>query len=196
MAAQEQTPTDAVKGIVLDLVQILANKEMKAPDRAADRLLRIETALRSHVSFEEMAKRSLGLPWGTLTKAEQQVFGNLFIQFLAHSVAGWSFDHALIEKHNEYFNRLVIYLSERREGKFSEVGTKIRSMKTDTQFDFRMVNQAGEWRVYDVIVDYVSVSDNYRAQFANILRPSSDIETPVKNPTPLLSLLETTLKRR
>ena len=196
-AGQETTPTDSVKSTITDLVRVLVNQDMNHPGRSADRLNEIERALRSHVSFDEMARRSLGHPWRELSDIEQQVFANLFIQSLSRSVAGWRFEDPIYGRLGDPSSQLVTYLSERSEGRFSEVATRIRGMKVDTQLDFRLVNQSGDWRIYDVVADYVSVSDNYRSQFANILRMFSfdELSTTIKK-TPLLQLLERTLSRR
>src|SRR6185503_4273239 len=105
----------------------------------------------SHVSFDEMARRSLGHPWSELTAIEQQVFTDLFIQFLAKSVARWKFEDPWYGRVEDYSGQLVTYLSERSEGRFSEVSTRIRSFKADTRIDFRLVNQSGDWRVYDIV---------------------------------------------
>jgi len=197
MAVSPKTPTESVKSTITDLVRVLVDQEMYQPTRSSDRLREIERALRSHVSFEEMARRSLGRPWSDLTEMEQHAFSDLFIQFLARSVSGWRFDNPLYARFHEYSDQFVIYQSERSEGKFSEVRTRLRSLKADTQLDFRLVNQSGDWRVYDVVADYVSVSDNYRAQFANILRlfTFGELEGAL-NENPLLPLLEKALNRR
>jgi phospholipid transport system substrate-binding protein len=39
--------------------------------------------------------------------------------------------------------------------------------------DFRLKNQSGEWRVYDVVIDDASLVRNYRAQFDRIIRDYS-----------------------
>ena len=39
--------------------------------------------------------------------------------------------------------------------------------------DYRLVNRGADWRVYDVVVDGVSLVNNYRGQFTKIIRASS-----------------------
>jgi phospholipid transport system substrate-binding protein len=39
--------------------------------------------------------------------------------------------------------------------------------------DYRLINKGGEWRVYDVIIDGVSLMKNYRGQFSRIIDSSS-----------------------
>ena len=62
-AAAELTPTEAVKSTIAEVVHILDNAELNQPGRAAERRQRIEQVVRDRVSYEEMAKRALGVPW-------------------------------------------------------------------------------------------------------------------------------------
>jgi outer membrane protein OmpA-like peptidoglycan-associated protein len=57
------------------------------------------------------------------------------------------------------------------------VRTTVRARDgSDVQLDYLMDRGAGRWRVYDVIVDGISVVENYRAQFARLARLSSYAE--------------------
>lgn len=192
-AATEPTPTESVKSTLSELIQILDNQDLYQPNRAEERRRQIERTLRSRVSYEAMAKHSLGESWTELNETERQEFGDSFIQFLAKSLAGWTFERdPLANGLNDYADEMVIYLSEHREDSFSEVRTRFRSPKVDTLLDFRLVNQSGNWRVYDVVIDRVSIVSNYRAQFANIIRLFSlaELENEIKKTVPILKLFE------
>ena len=45
--------------------------------------------------------------------------------------------------------------------------------KVEIPLDYRLLNKGVEWRVYDVVVDGVSLVNNYRGQFSKILRTST-----------------------
>ena len=193
VASTEQTPTDSVKTTISELILILGNQELNDPGRAEERRRQIELTLRDRISYEDMAKRSLGTPWAELTETERQEFMELFIQFLAKSLAGWKFEQGRFGNSlNEYAGDLVTYISEQREDRFSEVKTRLRSHKVDTQLDFRLVNHSGHWRVYDIVVDHVSIAGNYRSQFASIIRliSLSELEEKIKKTMPILKLFE------
>ena len=198
VASTEHTPTASVKNTLSELLQILDNQELNQPGRSKERRLQIERTLRSRVSYEEMAKRSLGGPWTDLNDAERQEFADLFVQFLAKSVAGWTIERDPSAKSiNEDHDELVTYLSEQRGDRLSEVRTKLRSHKVDTLLDFRLVNQSGNWRVYDVVIDHVSLASNYRSQFRSIFRLFSyaELEDKIKKTMPILKLREKTTPR-
>src|ERR1041385_5579369 len=63
---------------------------------------------------------------------------------------------------------------ERRDGDFAEVNTKALGIKGDElDVNYKLRSRGGEWKVYDIIVDNVSVVNNYRAQFARIMNRGS-----------------------
>ena len=111
-----------------------------------------------------MAKRVLGVHWRRLNDEEKDEFVGLFQRLLAKTYAG---------NIESYSGEQVSYLGERVAGEFAEVRTKILSANTEIPLDYRLLNLGGEWRVYDVVVDGVSLVSNYRGQFARILRSGS-----------------------
>lgn len=160
-AAAELTPTESVKSTMAEVVRILDNAELKQPGRTVERRQHIEQVVRDRVSYEEMAKRALGIPWTDLTDSERQEFVGLFVQLLRDTFAG---------RIDEYTGEQVLYLSEQREEQFAEVKTKLTGRKMDTLLDFRLANRLGIWLVYDVVIDGASMVGNYQAQFTSIIR--------------------------
>jgi phospholipid transport system substrate-binding protein len=53
------------------------------------------------------------------------------------------------------------------------VRTKLVSSKVEIPMDYRLINKAGRWYAYDIVVDGVSLVRNYRSQFTSIIRSSS-----------------------
>lgn len=184
-AAAELTPTESVKGTVAEVVRILDSAELKQPGRAAERRQQIEQVMRDRVSYEEMAKRALGVPWTDLTESERQEFVGLFVQLLRDSFAG---------RIDEYTGEQVLYLSEQREEKFAEVKTRLAGRKMDTLLDFRLANRLGNWLVYDVVIDGASIVGNYHAQFTSIIRDLTyaGLVKRMKEKTLLVKAFETT----
>jgi phospholipid transport system substrate-binding protein len=137
------------------------------------------------VSYEEMAKRALGVPWMELTDSERQEFVSLFVQLLRDTFAS---------RIDAYTGEQVFYLSEQLEDQFAEVKTKLADQKTDTLLDFRLANRLGNWLVYDVVIDGVSVTGNYHAQFTSIIRDLSygGLVNRMKEKTLIVKAFETT----
>lgn len=167
LALPHQTPTDSVKSTIGEVFNVLRNDELKQPARSGERRQEIEHILRHRVSYEEMAKHALGLPWTDLTDSERGEFVNLFVQLLRDNFTG---------KIDAYANEQVVYLSEKQETHFAVVRSRLMGHRVDTLLDFRLVDRADEWLVYDVVVDGVSIVGNYHAQFTKIIRDHSYAE--------------------
>jgi len=45
--------------------------------------------------------------------------------------------------------------------------------KTEIPMDYRLMKKGDDWKAYDVLIDGISLVQNYRGQFAAILRASS-----------------------
>lgn len=157
------TPTEAVKRTIDEVLRILDDREMQRPARLMERRKLLEKVIGARFDYREMAKRTLPTRWKTLTEAEQKEFVDLFQSFLSASYA---------DKIEGYAGEQVQYLAERLEGDYAEVRTKLASEKTEIPIDYRLMGRAGDWFVYDVIADGVSLVKNYRGQFDKIIRES------------------------
>jgi phospholipid transport system substrate-binding protein len=160
----ESSPTDAVKGAIIDLIQILDDETLKQPGQAARRRYKIEAVIKDRMHYEEMARRALGTPWSTLSPRDQREFVGLFVQLLRDAFAG-----RMAERSDEQ----VVFLGEVREDAFAEVKAQMQGRKIDTPVDFRLIRHAQEWLVYDVVIDGASIVSNYRSQFTSIIRDVS-----------------------
>jgi phospholipid transport system substrate-binding protein len=157
-------PTDSVKETISQVIKILEDPDLKKPAKAEERRSTLEKVIAARFNYDEMAKRALGAEWGKLSDKDRQEFVDLFRRLLSASYA---------EKIEGYTGEEVHYLSERKEDKYAEVRTKLISGKAEIPLDYRMVSNSDDWRVYDVVVDGVSLVNNYRGQFTKILRTSS-----------------------
>lgn len=133
-------------------------------DRPGARRAAIETVVKDFVSYQDMARRSLGLTWTDLNDAQQRQFVDLFIQVLRDAVAC---------RVNDYVSTQVVYLSEQRTGDVAEVRTLFKGDKVNTLISIRLVNRGGSWLMHDAVVDGVSLVSNYRAQFLHVIQQMS-----------------------
>jgi phospholipid transport system substrate-binding protein len=156
-------PTESVKRTIDKVLRILDDKELQRPARLMERRRLLERVIAARFDYREMARRSLPKQWKTLSAAEQTEFVALFQSFLSASYA---------DKIEGYSGEKVQYLSERLEGGYSEVRTKLVSEKTEIPIDYRLLGRDGEWFVYDVVADGISLVRNYRSQFDKIIRES------------------------
>ena len=160
----ETTPTSAVKETIDRVLAVLGDQTLKAPEKQTERRAKLEEIIGARFDYEEMAKRTLPTQWKTLSADQQKEFVTLFQQFLANSYAG---------NVDGYSGEQVEYGKERLKGDFAEVQTKVVSSKVEIPLDYRLLKKTGEWRVYDVVIDGVSLMKNYRGQFARIIDSES-----------------------
>jgi len=157
-------PTDAMKTTIDEVLRIIRNQDLKQKDKADERRHLLEQVVAARFDYTEMSRRALGAPWNKLSDQEKHEFVDLFRTLLTNSYA---------DKIETYSGEGVEYLNERTEKEYAEVRTKILSGKTEIPLDYRLINRAEDWRVYDVVVDNISLVNNYRGQFTKILRASS-----------------------
>jgi phospholipid transport system substrate-binding protein len=155
--------TEAIKGTINEVLRILSDQGLKKPERAQERRKLLEKIVGDRFNYEEMAKRTLAAQWQKLDEKARAEFVELFKRLLTNSYA---------DKVEGYSGEQVKYINERLEGDYAEVRTKAESGKTEIPLDYRLLNKGGDWRVYDVVVDGVSLVSNYRGQFAKIIRTS------------------------
>jgi phospholipid transport system substrate-binding protein len=157
-------PTEAMKATVDEVLRIVRDQDLKQKNNTDERRQQLEKVVSARFDYTEMSRRALGAPWKQLTDQQKQEFVDLFRTLLTNSYA---------DKIETYSGEGVEYLNERMEKEYAEVRTKVLSGKTEIPLDYRLINKAEDWRVYDVVVDNISLVNNYRGQFTKILRASS-----------------------
>ena len=163
-AVEPGSATEAVKSTIEELFAILSDENLKKPERAEERRALVEEVIGKRFDYAEMGKRTLGRHWKKLTEKQQVEFVALFQRFLSNSYSG---------NVDGYSGEQVKYLKERRKGDFAEVQTKVISNKLQIPLDYRLLKKSNEWRVYDVVIDGVSLVKNFRGQFSRIIKSSS-----------------------
>jgi len=163
-AVEPGSATDAVKSTIEELFAVLSDENLKKPERAEERRALVEEVIGKRFDYAEMGKRTLGRHWKKLTEKQQVEFVALFQRFLSNSYSG---------NVDGYAGEQVKYLKERRKGDFAEVQTKVISNKLQIPLDYRLLKKSNEWRVYDVVIDGVSLVKNFRGQFSRIIKSSS-----------------------
>ena len=159
-----ESPTEVVRSTLTNVFRILEDETLKDPAKLIPRRHMLEEVIASHFDYAEMSKRALAAYWVPLTAGERAEFVELFKSFLSDRYA---------ETIEGYSGQQILYLSERTEGNYAEVRTKLRSSKVEIPMDYRLHMKDGTWHAYDLVVDGVSLVKNYRSQFEKIIRSSS-----------------------
>ena len=165
------TPTAAINNTIKQMFVILNDEELKAPGRAEERRQQLEKVIGSRIAYDEMAKRSLGPQWVQLNDEERQEFVRLYAQLLRDTYSS---------RFDRYSDEKVEFLQETLQGDYAEVRTRLTGSKFSLDVDYRMLQRAGDWRVYDIVVDGISLVHSYREQFTKIIRTYSYEELVTK----------------
>jgi phospholipid transport system substrate-binding protein len=164
-AALAGPPTEVVKGIIEGVLDILKNPAYEGPGRKTQRRRLVKQAVDRHFDYREMAKRALGSTWGTLSGSQRDDFVKLFAELLEASYS---------EKIEKYATNIKIdYASEDVDEDYAEVRTFVVRPNDRIPFNYRLLNESGDWMVYDVSIEGVSLLSNYRSQFSKIIHESS-----------------------
>ena len=144
---------------------ILKDPSLKGDEKVQERRQKLWEEISPVFNFEEMSKRSLGQHWKSRTPEEKKEFVELFTNIMKDAYIG---------KTDTYSGEKVVIISEKQDKKYATVQTKIITNKgTEISVDYNMLNNPGGWTIYDVIIEGVSLVNNYRSQFNNILIKSS-----------------------
>ena len=154
------SPTDEIQQTIQQVAKVVADTTNGDDRRKA--LLR-ETLL-PRFDWLEMSKQVLGKHWSHASGRETE-FVSAFAEFLGNAYIG---------QIGSYRNEKVLFVQESIENHQAQVKTKIVSDKGEpTSVNYRLHRIGGEWKIYDVIVEDISIVVNYRAQFNRILAKGS-----------------------
>lgn len=157
--------TDQLRGTVDRVISVLRDPKLKSPARQNERRQQLNEIISARFDFPEMARRSLGAEWRRTSPAQQQEFVKLFTDLLRNAYTG---------NIESYDGEKVLYVRETRDENFAVVETILQSPDgAQYAIDYRLHLRDGEWRVYDVVIENISMVNNYRAQFSRVINRSS-----------------------
>jgi phospholipid transport system substrate-binding protein len=164
-SAAAGVPTDQVRTTVDQVLAILQEPTLKGDGRQKERRDQLRQVIFARFDFSEMARRSLGPEWRRRTPAEQQEFVNLFTDLLQESYIG------TIESYN---GDKVLYNREFQDQDNAEVQTTLTTRSEAAySINYRLRLVGKDWKVYDVVIENISLVNNYRSQFSRVIGKSS-----------------------
>jgi phospholipid transport system substrate-binding protein len=128
-----------------------------------DNKARLKQIILPRFDFAEMARRSLGNRWNTLAGKEAE-FVEAFMQFAEGSY---------LNTIGSYRGEKIIYGRERIDTDFAEVETQVLGRGEPAPITYKLHLVADEWKVYDVVIEQISLVSNFHSQFGRILQTAS-----------------------
>ncbi len=161
-------PKDSVRESTNKVIAVLNNPDLKGPAKESERRKKIREAVMERFDFGEMAKRSLGIYWKDRSAAEKKEFTGLFSDLLERSY---------INRIEGYTDEKISYDNESIDGDYAVVKTRLRTKRgEEIPIDYKLMNESGKWMVYDLVIENVSLVNNYRVQFNKVIRSTSYTE--------------------
>ncbi len=165
VSARAADPLEIVKSAADRAVQVLQDPQLKTPEKKQERIARLKEIVNPIFDYEEMARRCLGPYWRQRTPAEQQEFARLFRAFLEKTYS---------EKIDFYKSETIVFGRETIDQDYAQVDSTVTDPKGENfSVVYRLKRTDGRWKVYDAVVENVSIVNNYRTQFERVISKSS-----------------------
>ena len=161
-AFAESAITKDLKQTIDKVIEIVGDPELKKNPKLKREMLRQAIGVR--FNYTQMVMRSLAKNYKDRTDKEREEFTELFKKLLENSYAS---------KIENYKNETINYLDEKIKGKYALVKTQIVRKDATIDVDYKLINEGGEWTVYDFVIEEVSLIRNYRSQFSKIIKTES-----------------------
>ena len=167
VAFAEVSPDVLVRTTADEVLEIVKkDKDIQAGDQKKIFALAEEKIL-PNFNFERVCRLVLGKYWTTATKEQKAVFQREFRSLLLRTYAS-----AL----SKYRNQTIEYAPLRAEPGAKRVTVKTQVLQPGGQpigIDYSLEKTNEHWKVYDIVIEGVSLETNYRSQFSEEIRQSS-----------------------
>jgi len=161
LASHAATPLETIRADINKVLDVLRDPSLKGESGKKTKKAKIRTLAHEMFDFDELSRRTLAQNWKKLNDGQQKEFTDLYSSLLEETYAN---------RILSYTNEDVLYGKERSlSEKTVEVQTTIVTKKADVPIYYRVIQKDGDWKVYDVVIEGVSLINNYRTQFREIL---------------------------
>ncbi len=154
-------PLDQIQTNVNKVLDVLRDPKLKAESAKKIKKEKLEAIYEQMFDEAELSRRTLGSNWNKLNTPQQQEFTQLYRQVL---------EKAYIDKILSYTNEKIVFPKESMlASNQAEVQTKVITSSKEIPIFYKVIQKNSTWKVYDVVVENVSLVQNYRSQFNDIL---------------------------
>ncbi|MFK5969248.1 MAG: ABC transporter substrate-binding protein [Candidatus Marithrix sp.] len=122
----------------------------------------VDKVVLPNFDFNKMSALVLGQYWKSATTEQKTAFATEFRHLLVRT-----YSTALIQVAKKVNKEDIEYSSKPTRKNRCQVSTNIKNASTSIKIDYAMYNKKGAWKVYNVIVEGVSLVTNYRDEFGN-----------------------------
>ena len=161
LEANSAVPLDMLKIHIDKVLEVLRDPALKGESERKVKKERIRAISEKMFDFTELSKRSLAQNWDKFNPDQQKEFIRLYKSLLEETYS---------EKVTSYTDeKIVIKKDVNLSEKTVEVQTTVITKTSEVPIYYRLIEKNGDWKVYDVVIEGVSLVSNYRTQFREIL---------------------------
>ena len=150
-------PKEQLQHTINSILNVLRCDSTDAETKKHD----ISAIVRQRFDYPTMAQGVLGRRWLSTAEQERVKFVDLFTQLLETTYLG---------RISSYKGQEIVYAAAEIRDTRAVVDTLIKNDGTEIPISYRLIPRDGNWVVYDVIIENVSLIRNYRSSYNNILR--------------------------
>jgi phospholipid transport system substrate-binding protein len=160
-------PSDVVQRTIEKTLAVLQDPSLQGQARRQERLAKAEELILPHCDTEAFGRAALGTYWAQRSPAEQREFVSVLTALVARTYVDNIDRNARDVK--------VVYDKQTVDGSNAEVDTRVFSPSAEQpiSINYMMDQINGQWLVYDIQVDNISIVLNYRSQVSHFLNKSS-----------------------
>jgi phospholipid transport system substrate-binding protein len=148
-------PLEVVKVSANRAIRILKDPQLQADAKKKERIERLKEIVHPLFDHEEMARRSLGPHWRRRSLQEQKEFVKLFRDFI---------ERIYSDKVDLYAGERIAMGKEIIDNDYAQVDSNFVNPKgEEISVVFRLRRGEGKWKVYDAVVENISIVNNYRS---------------------------------
>ncbi len=171
--ARGQEMTNAIRKALDEGLKVLQDPQYAGADQKVAQRKAMWSIVGGAFDFEDVSKMALAKNWRLFSAAEQKQFVAVFSELLGQTY---------IEKiQAEYNSETIAYAGEEMVAeKRGVVKTAIQRSNGPIPVDYKVRKRDNQWKIYDVMVEGVSLVKNYRTQFQKFLfnhKPAELIDT-------------------
>jgi phospholipid transport system substrate-binding protein len=158
-------PLDVVKSAADRVIALLRDPALKGADKKRERIESLKAIINPIFDYDEVARRTLGPHWRRRSAVEQEEFTKLLRAFI---------EKIYCNSIDDYNGERVVFGRESLELEYAVVESKLINLKNEqSPVIYRLRKTDGKWKVYDAVVEDISIVNNYRSQFDRVISKSS-----------------------
>lgn len=163
------SPMATVQSAVDQILTILREPNATEQENIDSKFERIREIVNDTFDYEVLSRVTLGRGWRQLDDSEKAEFVSLYAELIERTYRNHIVD---------YSDEDVVYV---RESLLTEPGARVPRSEVETKVLtktgpitvlYRLYEEQGNWRVYDIHGEGISLSQNFRSQFEDILHRS------------------------